>query len=69
MTASEIQALINKLFIALANDELEIEDADGNRLKYKSNADIERAIARFEKLLRRKQGHGMAFTLHGGKGL
>ena len=69
MTASDIQALINKLFLALANDELEIEDADGNRLKYKSNADIERAIARFEKLQRRKQGHGMAFTLHGGKGL
>ena len=69
MTASDIQALLDKLYTALANDELEIEDADGNRLKYKSNADIERAILRFEKLLRRKQGKGMAFKIHGGKGL
>lgn len=69
MTASDIKKLIEKLYIAIANDELEVEDADGNRLKYKSNADLERAILRLEKLYNRKQGKGMAFKVHGGKGL
>jgi hypothetical protein len=69
MTASAIQDLINKLYLALANDELEVEDSDGNRIKYKSNADIERAIIRFEKVIKNKRGSGMAFKTHGGKGL
>lgn len=70
MTNDDITTNLAKLYTALANDELEVEDSDGNRIKYKSNADLERAIDRFEKLkLRTGARKGMAFKVNGGKGL
>ena len=70
LTVDVIQQQIDKLYLALANDELELEDVDGNRIKYKSNSDLERAITVFEKLLLRKlPRRGMAFKVGGGKGL
>jgi hypothetical protein len=70
LTTEVIQAQIDKLYLAMANDELELEDVDGNRIKYKSNNDILRAIEVFERLLFRKAPRrGMAFKVGGGKGL
>lgn len=70
LTIEVIQQQIDKLYLAMANDELELEDVDGNRIKYKSNSDILRAVEVFEKLLMRKlPRRGMAFKVGGGKGL
>lgn len=67
LTTEIIQQQIDKLYLAMANDELELEDVDGNRIKYKSNSDILRAIEVFEK--RKLPRRGMAFKVSGGKGL
>lgn len=69
MTAQEIQTRIDALYALLDSPELELQDADGHRIRYKSNADIERAITRYEKRLTRATSRGMAFTLRGGKNL
>lgn len=75
LTKVQIQALIDKLHNAMANDELEIEDADGYKIKYKSNSEISTAIKHFQNLLltvsssttgRRRN---MGFRISGGKGL
>lgn len=75
LTQTVIQAQIDKLHLAMANDELEIEDADGYKIKYKSNADIIKAIKHLQTLLitvattASGKRRGMGFRVSGGKGL
>jgi len=75
LTKAEIQALIDKLNLAIANDELEIEDADGYKIKYKNNDDILKAIKHLKnELLSVSQAatgkrRNMGFRISGGKGL
>lgn len=70
LTTEVIQAQIDKLYLAISNDELEVEDEDGNRIKYKTNNDILNAISALDKLLLKKSGRRpMGFKVSGGKGL
>lgn len=70
LTKEAIQIQIDKLYMALANEELEVEDEDGNRIKYKSNNDILKAIGVFKALVvETSSRRPMAFKVRGGKGL
>lgn len=75
LTQSDIQTQIDKLNLAMSNDELEIEDADGYKIKYKSNTEILKAIKHLQRLLvsvassTSGKRRNMGFRISGGKGL
>lgn len=70
---ASLQTKIDNLYTALSNDTLEVEDSDGNKIKYKSSTQILTAIKEFKKLkaesLSSTTYRGMALTLRGGKNL
>ncbi len=70
LTVDNINQFLDRLYTALASDELEVEDSDGNRIKYKSSNDVNRAIDRLEQLKKKKLGQtNKAFVITGGKSL